>query len=135
MKVEQAGDEVPKDIENDRRVIKVNIPDSWRAYESGNGEGMWGYIRHEEDVEKYYAKGDVRSLFEVILLNSSVYYPVLEWGSVILAESRGNYRPVMARDMVEQVLSEADRGDLHPMEAANLGALGAEVRRRPENEN
>jgi hypothetical protein len=83
---------IPENLDNNPRVIKVNIPESYKYYQSGNGEGCFGYIETEEDYKKY----DIgEGLFEVILLNSCWEYPELVYGSVIVAEGRGDNRPVM----------------------------------------
>lgn len=101
--LEYGGHLIPENYNDDRRVIKVNLPDCEQDWASGNGEGCWGYLRREEDLEKYdKGEGD----FEIILMNYSFYYPnVLTWGTIILAEGRGRTnRPVMKKDWIDAVL-------------------------------
>lgn len=106
MELEDAGKEVDgKKLTGDPRVVKVNIPEDWQSHRSGNGEGMWGYIRHEADLEKY-DKGEGE--FEVILLNTSIYWPQMLWGRVIKAEGRGGSRPVISSTMFAQLVAERD---------------------------
>lgn len=98
--LEYGGDEIPKDLDGDPRVVKVNLPElDSGGFKTGNGEGCWAYIRKPEDIEKY-DKG--RGTFEVILLNSSVYYMgFLLWGSVITVEGRGQNRPVLNEEWIK----------------------------------
>lgn len=100
-----AGDEVPTSFEDNKRIIKVNLPDSEENFISGNGEGVWAFIRNEDDMEKY---DNGEGSFEVILLNHSMYYyNILSWGNVILVDGRGaSDRPVMNKEWIEQILSE-----------------------------
>jgi len=93
------------ELSGNRRVVKVNVPDSEAGFKSGNGEGMWGYIRREEDLQKYdEGKGE----FEVILLNTSVYWPQLPWGTIITAEGRGGNRPVICERQFRRLLAERE---------------------------
>jgi hypothetical protein len=106
MEWKDAGVEVKgMDLERNPRVVKVNIPEDWNGHRSGNGEGMWAFIRHEEDQPKY-DKGEGE--FELILLNTSIYWPQLKWGTVILAESRGGNRPVIAAAQFTQLVAERE---------------------------
>ena len=38
---------VPKDLKGNKRVVKFNIPEDFSSYESGNGEGCFGYIEDD----------------------------------------------------------------------------------------
>lgn len=102
-----AGEEIKGiNLERSRRTVKVNIPDSEEAYRNGNGEGMWGFIRHEEDLENY-EKG--QGEFEMILLNTSFYWPQLPWGTVIRAEGRGAFnRPTICREQLDKLFAERE---------------------------
>lgn len=106
MGFEFGGDEIPESLDGNERVIKVNLPDTKRAdtnWRIGNGEGCWTYVRHPEDMDKYY-RGE--GTFEVILLNASFYYMgFLKWGAVIQVEGRGtNNRPVLVRSWINAIL-------------------------------
>ena len=72
--------------------IKVNLPASPEAYESGNGEGVWVLVdprtKEAHDID---ATGGV---YFGILDNDSVYYPGLNHGEPIPFEMRGDKRPV-----------------------------------------
>jgi hypothetical protein len=101
--LEYAGHLVPKNFDRDRRVVKVNLPNCEQDWKSGNGEGCWGYLKREEDLERYYkGEGD----FKIILLNDSFYYRgVLNWGTVIMAEGRGpENRPVLKKDWITLIM-------------------------------
>lgn len=91
------------ELEGNNRIMKVNVPDNACSWRSGNGEGMWGYIRREEDLPKYDAgEGE----FEVILLNTSVCWPQLPWGTIITAEGRGENRPVICKRQYQRLAAE-----------------------------
>lgn len=103
MRIVKADKEVPADITGNERIVKVNIPHCWEGFRSGSGEGVWGYIRRAKDKMRYdRGVGE----FELVLLNTSIYWPQLVWGSVILAEGRGTKRPVLAKAMFEQLMIE-----------------------------
>jgi hypothetical protein len=94
---EYEGDKIPKDLDNDPRVVKVNIP----------GEGIWAYLRNPEDIEKYN-KGDPNETFDVILLNNSVsYFGVLKWGFVIKVRGTGlDTRPMLDKDWINEKINQ-----------------------------
>jgi len=84
---------VPKDLKGNKRVVKFNIPEDFSSYESGNGEGCFGYIEDDETIDQY-DKGIGR--FDIILLNDCWEYPILKYGTVCLVEGRGaDKRPVV----------------------------------------
>ena len=72
--------------------IKVNLPASSEAYESGNGEGVWVLV--DPRTKKAYDSDATGGVYFGILDNDSVYYPGLNHGEPIPFEMRGDKRPV-----------------------------------------
>lgn len=73
--------------------IKVNLPASQEAYNSGNGEGVWCLVT--EDVKKAYDTDEEGTSYTAILDNDSVYYQALIDGTEMPIEMRGKNRPVV----------------------------------------
>lgn len=87
------GKDVFPQMEEERHIIKVNLPSSEEAYESGNGEGCWCIA--DSKVSEAYNNDEEKGTYEVILDNDSVYYPGLMAGKKIPIEMRGEQRPVV----------------------------------------
>lgn len=119
MGFEYGADIIPEDISTDPRVIKVNLPEyavgPWRT---GNGEGIWAYIRNAEDVEKY---NNASGPFDVVLMNHSFYYMgLLCWGSVIkVVGTRRDTRPVIDKEWLDEAIARVDAMNAAAQEAAN----------------
>lgn len=73
--------------------IKVNLPASSEAYESGNGEGVWVLVN--EHVKAAYDRDATGGYYFGILDNDSCYWPGLDHGAAIPFEMRGKNRPVV----------------------------------------
>lgn len=71
------------------RIIKVNLPDSPR---STNGEGVWVVTTAESSI-KADDDNDKGSECKAILINDSVYYPNLRYGTIIPFTTNGSKRP------------------------------------------
>lgn len=71
--------------ENSDDLFRINIPKDLKSYESGNGEGYLGYCSPED--KKKYDADEESGEFIVVLDNC-------EGGTVVLAEFRGNHRPI-----------------------------------------
>lgn len=77
-------------------LFKVNLPSNAESYESGNGEGVWA-CGNKETFEAW--EKDIDSgVYFVKMLNYSVYYPKLEYGTIVAIEMRGKKRPVAIHD-------------------------------------
>lgn len=72
--------------------IKVNLPASQEAFESGNGEGVWVIV--SDEVKAAHDNDETGIVCEGILDNDSIYYPSLLHGEAIPFELRGDCRPV-----------------------------------------
>lgn len=72
--------------------IKVNLPASPEAYESGNGEGVWVLV--DPRTKEAHDSDATGGVYFGILDNDSVYYPGLNHGEPIPFEMRGDKRPV-----------------------------------------
>lgn len=72
--------------------IKVNLPASSEAYESGNGEGVWVLV--DPRTKEAHDSDATGGVYFGILDNDSVYYPGLNHGEPIPFEMRGDKRPV-----------------------------------------
>ncbi|MBI4152173.1 hypothetical protein HY495_00550 [Candidatus Woesearchaeota archaeon] len=92
-------------------LIKGNLPDTWKKYHSGNGEGIWFAVDQEtkEKLDQDKTGGD----FYALLTQGSVYHPQLN-GELfnpnipktrpLLLEFRGAFRPVLARSELEALI-------------------------------
>ena len=77
--------------------FKLNLPDTFEKYQSGNGEGIWAVALTKELTDKI-DKGSVKQ-FNAYAANDPMYYPHLKCGSRILSETRGrDFRPVAVWD-------------------------------------
>ena len=72
--------------------IKVNLPSSEKAFEAGNGEGVWVIV--SDEVKAAHDSDETGLICEGILDNDSIYYPDLLHGETIPFELRGDCRPV-----------------------------------------
>lgn len=72
--------------------IKINLPESLEGFKKGLGEGIW--IEIDMSFREIYNGSTIGGSYEGKLLNDSVYYPLLEWGSTVRFELRGSNRPV-----------------------------------------
>jgi hypothetical protein len=102
MELVNKKDILPEQIEkSDRKLIKFNIPENHNSYETGNGEGCWGYIEEDRALEQY--ENDIGE-YNVILLNNCWEYPTLTYGTVCHVEARRDKRPVVKWDWLQKVL-------------------------------
>lgn len=96
--------------------IKVNLPYNKSGYESGNGEGVWVLVDFETKAAHDNNEVTADPSYHGILDNDSVYYPKLKCGAELYFEMRGNMRPVVPLDFLndkgritEQELNELKR--------------------------
>lgn len=102
---EYGGNEVPELFESNPRIVKMNIVDL--DSDSGNGEGVWVYIRNEDDLA-VYNRGIGE--YEVVLLNDPLSYnEVLCWGVVLVAEGRCEERPILSPSWFSVKLSNFEK--------------------------
>jgi len=97
---------IPSKMTIRKHAIKVNLSRNLADFKSGNGEGVFAipltltefrwYLKGEEPI---YLKGVIR----VMLLDNSLNYPSLVWGSVIEVELRGQNRPVMTKEFMRKL--------------------------------
>lgn len=93
------------DVKQDETMLfKGNLPLNLTDLANGNGEGCWFQFLNPEDKEKYEANGD--ETIEAILLNDSVYWPPIEYGTVLKLKGRGDKRPVLDVDWVQEMLKD-----------------------------
>lgn len=79
--------------------VKVNLPADRQGYERGNGEGCWAVIKGDA-VMAY--EGDELGNYTATLENDSVYYPGLGVGDVVPIEMRGEFRPVVPYEWLQE---------------------------------
>lgn len=87
--------------ELEKQCIKVNIPSDMVSYNGGNGEGCWALALTPEDAE-IIATDNHKAKAKVVLCNSSIYCPVLEWSTVIQVEMRHGLRPILDIDWMQE---------------------------------
>ena len=73
--------------------IKVNLPNSPTACEHGTGEGV--YVLVDAATKRDYDANAEGGEYEGILDNDSLYWLGLEHGEMVPFEMRGEYRPVV----------------------------------------
>lgn len=80
--------------------FRLNLPESVSAYQRGNGEGIFAVC---ETADKKKLDNDTSGhQFIAWAANDSVYYPGrVMCGTAILAEMRGNKRPVAVWDNLQ----------------------------------
>jgi hypothetical protein len=94
-------------VVNDEQIFKGNIPDTMAGWVDGNGEGVWLQGLTEEDTAN--ARDDnYTGTIQVILRNSSVYWSPMKYGTVLQFTARGNKRPVLDIDWVQEHLAKID---------------------------
>lgn len=101
--------------EDNRKLFKVNLPQTFDDYLSGNGEGMWACCSEKDQakIDEDVAEG----IIFVKLLNDSIYYPELEYGTIIPVELRGECRPVAIWDELDAKYSLDEIGILRVKKA------------------
>lgn len=77
--------------------FKLNLPPSFDEYRSGNGEGIWAVAASAADNKLARGNSEDKQ-FEAYLCNYSTYYPHMSFGTRVLCETRGEYRPVAVWD-------------------------------------
>lgn len=90
--------QIPAIMKNKNYEIKINLPDDSIKHRLGNGEGIWAIPINLKDYLKWNDDSKFDTI-KVMLLNDSLYYPTLTWGSVIEVELRGDKRPVLSSNM------------------------------------
>ncbi len=75
------------------KLCKVNLPTSEEGYESGNGEGVWGVACNEDSFNKINDEGSNGDIVYIALLNQPVCHQDVNWGDIVVAKTRGEYRP------------------------------------------
>lgn len=78
--------------------FKINLPLTEDDYKSGNGEGIWCCCS-KEDLEKI--NNNIKGVYLVKILNDSVYYPSLKYGTVVICGYNGDNRPVAIKDELD----------------------------------
>ena len=81
------------------KTFKVNIPNTEEEYFKGNGEGCFALF-NDEEADMY--EMDARGKGEVILDNDSLNYPKLKHGTKVPVEYRGENRPVVPYNWLQQ---------------------------------
>lgn len=76
--------------------IKINVPETERDYETGNGVGCWALV--DADTKRRYDADEERSDdVYLAVLDSDINLYGLRVGDLILIEMRGKNRPVYVR--------------------------------------
>ena len=86
--------------------FKLNLPDTFENYQSGNGEGIWAVCNPKDRLA---LRADMKKgQFIAFACNDSFYYPgKIVIGSPILAEHRGENRPVACWDDLDDTKEAA----------------------------
>lgn len=71
-----------------------NLPSCQEEYQNGNGEGCHFLPLTETDRKKYDEDCGAGTI-NAIILNDSIFYPSLNWGTIVQLECRGKKRPVL----------------------------------------
>ena len=94
---ETISEERVEKLGQDPGYFKLNLPASMENYFSGNGEGIWAVCSAED--KKKFDRDCSEGQFIAWAANDSVYFPgEVVYGSAILAEFRGEKRPVAVWD-------------------------------------
>jgi hypothetical protein len=80
--------------------FKLNLPESIESYSTGNGEGIWALT--DKATKKELDEDKKQGQFIAWACNDSVYYPHIKYGSAILCEFRGGFRPVAVWDNLSE---------------------------------
>lgn len=100
------------DIVDMQSPIKVNLPDTHAGFDSGNGEGIWLQPLRQQDVDVYNAE-TAGETFLGFLLNGSIYYPPLIWGTVIKVKNmKADARPLIDKEWLDGVISDSSNGKM-----------------------
>jgi hypothetical protein len=90
--------------------LKVNLPDSLRGFNTGDGEGIWACPVSSDDIEIY--KADVKgSEFFVYALNDCICYPI-KCASIIKVKCTGGCRPVLSYEWIDEIIQKASKGGM-----------------------
>ena len=90
------------DIENfsDSEPFKINLPETKEGFVAGKGEGVWA-ICDKKDYSKWTNDSSVGEKLIIKILNDSIYYENLFYGTPILVETRGDKRPLALLEELE----------------------------------
>lgn len=103
--------------EESEKCIQVNLPSTAEDFENGNGEGMFACAT-EETYQEWDSNGE--GIHFVKLLNDSVYYPGLSWGTIIPVELRGKDRPVALLEELQHHYGDSKRDEVIQFLPKNL---------------
>jgi len=92
MSIEKITEEMVSELGEKNGYFRVNLPSTFKTYQTGNGEGIWAVALTKELTDKI-EKAEIKQ-FYAYAANDSIYYPELVCGSRILAETRGDNRAV-----------------------------------------
>lgn len=98
---------IPNEIE---KCFKINLPSDEADNESGTGEGIWACSTDE--VLAFYEKDEETKIHLVMLLNDSMYYPILTFQTIIPVEFRKGQRPVAVYEELVYHFGEAKRDEV-----------------------
>lgn len=79
--------------------LKANLPLTEKAYRDGTGEGVWFIVNDKTKAD--HDAGVSGARYYGILINHSVYYPELGRGELLPLEMRGDKRPVVPYDALQ----------------------------------
>lgn len=98
-------------LEGEQFSFKVNLPSCEKDYLTGNGEGVW--VKPSLDAHEDWHKDAVskynRTIYYGKILNDSLYYPNLTYGTLIAFELRGENRPVAIYEELVYKYGESQR--------------------------
>lgn len=86
-----------------QRNFKANLPDDTKSWKAGNGEGCWFQALSKEDMDNCQ-NSNYRGSISAILLNDSIYWPALHYGTVVRLECRACARPVLDVEWLHTIL-------------------------------
>lgn len=100
----------PEKSEPSLSYIKVNMPETFEDYISGNGEGVWALV--DAACKKAHDSDSSEGTYIGIICNNSIYYPRMRYGMAVVIEMRGSNRPVVPysflNDFGEYLRSETE---------------------------
>lgn len=122
---EKLNEKAMETLRKTLQLFKVNLPDTFELYQSGNGEGIWACPADKETEDLW--KNDTDGQQGVVYAcNDSFYYPgEIVFGSRVLVEFRGENRPVAVWDDLHGT-AEAEQNKekiMHKLTGENDNAL------------
>jgi len=90
-----------------QKMLKINLPFSRSDFIEGRGEGCWAYPLEDVDND-IYESNEIGTVFRIILLNDSEYYPFVFGTKISVVIINEATRPIMQKQWLAEAFDRSD---------------------------